>query len=72
MNRAVVIILAIIVGGGVGGVLGFAVPFIWAQIQPEAEQALSFFPIISVPIGVVICALIGMILAIVKTQKTED
>ena len=53
------------IGGLLGGLLGFGVPYLLALIEtrnsadPTAGAAYSFFPIFTVPLGLIVGGVVG-------------
>jgi len=46
--------LVVVVGGVLGLLAGFFIPFWLAMLDPEASQALSFVPVLTMPIGLIV------------------
>ncbi|WP_411824590.1 hypothetical protein [Leptospira sp. 'Mane'] len=53
-------ILIVFVSMVVCGILGFVIPFVVAQFNEKSASALSFIPMITVPVGFVVGLLIGL------------
>lgn len=60
---SVLIVIGCIVGGAL---LGFFVPFTLAQFFPESGPALSFVPMLTVPIGLVVGLIGGILWAVLR------
>ncbi len=65
-----------VIGAVIGGLLGVLIPFLLAQNyvarggDPTAAGAYSFFPIVTIPLGIVSGAVVGFIIRfIVKLSR---
>ena len=64
-------VIGTIVGVVVGITLGFLVPFVMAQFDPGSAPALSFMPLIGMPVGGVVCGVIGLVLGLRKQRNSD-
>ena len=68
MKNTLIITVGLVAGIIAGGALGFLIPFGMAQINPQDGPALSFLPMITIPVGAVLGAALGLYLAIRKIK----
>ncbi|MDF1816808.1 MAG: hypothetical protein P1V20_31690 [Verrucomicrobiales bacterium] len=68
MKNTLIITVGLIAGIIIGGALGFFIPFGIAQINTRDAQALSFLPMLTIPLGAVLGAALGTYLGIRKVR----
>ena len=67
-----------VIGGVVGGVLGFLVPFsfsafyVWRGGDPTAAGAFSFFCIFTIPLGIAIGVVVASRMSKSKVSQDKD
>jgi len=66
------VITGLLSGAVAGGLLGFFVPYGFALLMPQHFQALSFFPMVTLPAGVLIGGIIGGFVGFGKARSAKS